>query len=342
VAETCTGSSPSCPTDTFRPSNVPCRAAAGVCDVAESCTGSSANCPADAFRPSTVECRAATGSCDVAESCTGSGASCPADATLPDGTPCNDNNICSAPDTCQGGVCVGTPQAGACADHYLCYKVKTRITPILDVHLVDQFEDIRADLRKLKGLCTPADKNGEGVTDAVTHLASYSVKGISGTPRFVRRTNVKVVNQLGTLFVDAYKRDLLLVPSNKSLTGPTTPPVNALINVDHYKCYKAKTTAGTPRFIPTTVTVTDQFTGPTPKTFVLKKFKHLCTPVDKDGEGIKNADAHLACYQAKGAAGQPRHVRRTGVNINNQLGPVVLGTLKERELCIPSLKTLTP
>ena len=130
------------------------------------------------------------------------------------------------------------------------------------------------------------------------------------------------------------------MPSNKKLGSPATPPDNNAINVDHYKCYKVKTTAGTPRFTVTSVTVSDQFT--TPKFITLKKIKHLCTPVDKNGEGIKNGDVHLACYQTKVGSGQPKHVRRTGVNTNGQLGSIVLGTIKESELCVPSLKTVGP
>src|SRR5206468_5053244 len=56
-----------------------CRAAAGPCDVAETCTGSSTTCPADAFLPSSTVCRGSTATCDAAEYCTGSSASCPAD-----------------------------------------------------------------------------------------------------------------------------------------------------------------------------------------------------------------------------------------------------------------------
>ena len=132
-----------------------------------------------------------------------------------------------------------------------------------------------------------------------------------------------------------------MVPANKNLSGPTTPPDNNAINVDHYKCYKVKISAGQPKFVPATVNVADQFNSPA-KTFTLKKIKHLCTPVDKNGEGIKNSDVHLACYQVKVGSGQPKHVRRTGVNTNGQLGSIVLSTLKESELCVPSLKTVGP
>ena len=79
VAESCSGSSASCPADAFEPSSVECRASAGDCDVAESCSGSSASCPTDAFQPNTFECRPSTASCDPVEYCTGAGTSCPTD-----------------------------------------------------------------------------------------------------------------------------------------------------------------------------------------------------------------------------------------------------------------------
>ena len=85
-----------------------------------------------------------------------------------------------------------------------------------------------------------------------------------------------------------------------------------------------------------------KFIGVTPKSFVVKKIRHLCTPVAKNGETVKNASIHLACFQTKPVTGQPKHVRRLGVHTNNQFGPMVLDTIKENELCIPSIKTLTP
>ncbi|HVO26416.1 MAG TPA: hypothetical protein VMW56_22615, partial [Candidatus Margulisiibacteriota bacterium] len=143
VAEACTGTSTSCPADTFQPSSTVCRAVAGVCDVAENCTGSSAACPADAFKPSSTVCRPSAGVCDAAESCTGASATCPADAkstavcrpatgqcdleercdgitdTCPgdalrkDGEACETYlDVCSVPDSCKGGVCVNTGGGG--------------------------------------------------------------------------------------------------------------------------------------------------------------------------------------------------------------------------------------
>src|SRR5207245_592814 len=74
--------------DTFKPATTECRAVAGNCDVAENCTGSGPSCPSDSFKPSTTTCRPSAGDCDVAESCTGSGAACPADTFEPATTAC--------------------------------------------------------------------------------------------------------------------------------------------------------------------------------------------------------------------------------------------------------------
>src|SRR5206468_5289798 len=167
--ENCTGSGVTCPADAFKPSTVTCRATAGTCDVAESCTGTSAACPADAVLPSTTTCRAATDVCDVAEQCNGVTGVCPTDLKAPDGTTCDDGDICTTPDSCQGGVCTGTPSPITCADHYLCYKAQaTAFSGSPTVHLVDDFEDVTATSLRARLLCTPASKNGSQVNDDVT------------------------------------------------------------------------------------------------------------------------------------------------------------------------------
>ncbi|MBN1774292.1 MAG: hypothetical protein JXB32_23735, partial [Deltaproteobacteria bacterium] len=113
VAETCTGSSAACPTDRFRTSSHVCRASAGACDVAETCTGSSATCPSNRFASAGTVCRAAAGSCDVAEVCSGAAVGCPADAHAPDGSACSDGDPCTV-DACSGGLCVGVLPLEVC------------------------------------------------------------------------------------------------------------------------------------------------------------------------------------------------------------------------------------
>lgn len=95
VAEVCTGTSPECPADAFRPAGFVCRPVAGDCDLEEVCSGTSPQCPADQFKPNTVECRPAAGVCDVAEFCTGSSAACPANQFRDSSFECDDGKFCT-------------------------------------------------------------------------------------------------------------------------------------------------------------------------------------------------------------------------------------------------------
>jgi hypothetical protein len=216
-------------------------------------------------------------------------------------------------------------------DHYLCYKVKA---PKFEgtATLTDQFETGSFEIKKPVHLCNPVDKNQTGIQDPDTHMKSYKIKPV--TAKHSRRRGIRVQNQFGLIRVDTIREDFLLVPSSKE-TDPAepdpTPPDPATLIVDHYKCYKIKAKQRLQ------VSLEDQFTTPA-KTFDLKKPTHLCNPVDKNGEGIKNAFAHLVCYQARPATGQPRHVPVSGVRVANQFGLETLTTIKEDVLCVPSVK----
>jgi cysteine-rich repeat protein len=108
-----------------------CRPAAGDCDVAETCTGSDPSCPPDSAQPDGTGCDdhdactrvdacqsgTCVGSdhvtCVARDVCHAVGTCDPAtgtctDPTQPDGTECDDGNACTRNDTCQGGVCTGT------------------------------------------------------------------------------------------------------------------------------------------------------------------------------------------------------------------------------------------
>jgi len=99
LAETCNGTSESCPTDAFNSTSDVCRASAGICDAEEKCTGSLADCSADS--KSTDECRSSAGACDLAESCDGVTDDCPVDvkSTLE----CHASaGICDVAESCDG------------------------------------------------------------------------------------------------------------------------------------------------------------------------------------------------------------------------------------------------
>jgi hypothetical protein len=226
-----------------------------------------------------------------------------------------------------------------CVNHFLCHKAKTtpgtpKFAPVLDIDLVDQFESLTVAATKPKHLCAPADKAGEGIPDLATHVVGYQVKPVAGSPKHVPRAFLRVTNQLGVITLSTIKPDFLLVPSTKDhVVDPPLP--NPSSEIDHYKCYKAKVTPHTPKFPRgITVSVSDQF-GTRP--LALVKPSHLCTPVDKNGEGTKHPAIHQLCYKAKPAPPTPRAV---GLHVNNQLGPLRLDTVKEDLLCVPSLKRL--
>lgn len=120
--ETCTGTAASCPSDGFSPSTTPCRAAGSVCDVVENCTGSSGTCPGNAFAPTATVCREAGGVCDVQETCTGTAASCPADSFVPSTAVCRaDAGECDNAENCTGSTAAcpadsGDPPGTVCGD----------------------------------------------------------------------------------------------------------------------------------------------------------------------------------------------------------------------------------
>src|SRR5438132_49992 len=101
VAETCTGTSTTCPTDAKQPAGTACTPDTNPCTL-DQCDGSSNTCTHPAGNAG-AECRAVAGECDVAESCTGTSTTCPTDAFQPSGTACTDDG-----DPCPTDVCTGT------------------------------------------------------------------------------------------------------------------------------------------------------------------------------------------------------------------------------------------
>ncbi len=220
-----------------------------------------------------------------------------------------------------------------------------------------------------EGINDPLGVNG-------LHLEEYQVKSLVAPDPVLITTVVTVQNQCGTVALTNLRAASLMVPTAKDLTMPVAPPGSPLL--DHFACYSAKLTTTSPQLARgTQVTVTDQFM--TNWRLDLKKVKKLCVPVDKQGTPLdKNgappaaftpATRHapappidsLLCYQAKRATktiaqngcgpatpddpgvaivpAPPKHTKVPGMHVNNQLGPLRLDSIKENELCIPSVVT---
>jgi hypothetical protein len=94
-----------------------CRASAGACDVAETCNGTSTTCPADGYAAAGTSCRASAGVCDVAESCTGTSAACPTDGFVAFNTACADDGNSCTNDYCPGNAATCShPTIASCAN----------------------------------------------------------------------------------------------------------------------------------------------------------------------------------------------------------------------------------
>ena len=117
-------------------------------------------------------------------------------------------------------------------------------------------------------------------------------------------------------------------------TGAGDP--NCGIALDHFKCYATVTRRGATPFLQRTVTLADQFGQ---STTLVKRPAFLCNPVDKNGEGIHDATAHLTCHRTKDASST--FVQRD-VLIRNQFGDQMVRVQKPLQLCLPSEKDGVP
>ena len=96
-------------------------------------------------------------------------------------------------------VITSAPSKTFLPDHYLAYKAeRSRYSPWFRPRLVtlsDQFDEgARFFVTAPVELLNPADKNGEGVSDAESHLVAYGLWPRWGTPKHQKQTSVKVEN----------------------------------------------------------------------------------------------------------------------------------------------------
>ncbi len=109
------------------------------------------------------------------------------------------------------------------------------------------------------------------------------------------------------------------------------------LSLDHFKCYQARITRGTPKFLPQTVTLTDQFE--TVDTLV-RKPATLCNPVSKNTEPTVDPTAHLACYATKDS--RTARFPKREVIVANQFGEQRVVVQKPYQLCVPTEKGIVP
>jgi nitrous oxidase accessory protein NosD len=102
-----------------------------------------------------------------------------------------------------------------------------------------------------------------------------------------------------------------------------------LTPLDHFLCYGASAW-----FRGTKVSLSDEFGEWDAR---VKKVVSFCNPVDKDGEGIFDPTAHLACYDLSSHRFHQRYV-----TVSDQFGEQILKIVQPESLCVPSEKDGVP
>jgi hypothetical protein len=116
-------------------------------------------------------------------------------------------------------------------------------------------------------------------------------------------------------------------------------PVHAAAQpLDHFTCYKAKTTGGTQAFSPRSgVSLRDSFGAATVE---VKRPRLFCLPTNKNGEdpSAPSHPDHLEDYLIKPAV---RFTPRLGQRVSDQFGTLILDLKKSLALQVPTAKSAT-
>ena len=158
--------------------------------------------------------------------CTGEPSSC----TFDNGASCEDGDPCTTNQTCSGGVCGGGYNV-CLLNHYQCYQGKDLRMPKFIKSMLavtDQVGDETVELQKVKFVCNPVDKAGEGIHDPNADLTCYQIRRRK-TCRRAPPASCSSTQFQESRF-EAKKGKLLCLPSAKSaspVTRPATPSPSA-------------------------------------------------------------------------------------------------------------------
>jgi hypothetical protein len=200
-------------------------------------------------------------------------------------------------------------------DHYKCY-VASGAQIDLGVTILDQFQGRSALVIEPKLFCTPANKNGEGIDDAINHLTCYSTTPVGQPPGLIPISNQFIAGDQ----LELLSPDLLCAPSTKQLIPPA----------EHFNVYRAQGPDGPP------VTMVDQFGN---QATDLGSASLFMVPADKNDEGLFDPFTHLNCHDIEEVvASQIPYVNVTNQFVTDQ----ELAVGDPKELCVPTEKLIAP
>jgi len=190
--------------------------------------------------------------------------------------------------------------------------------PYYDKATVRISTDGGATFTDVAGNCSGGLIDGNGAWQAATFDIGSALGSSNVVVRFAFDTVDPVANSYAGFHVD----DVVVAACKPS-------------ELDHYKCYQGRDLKN-PEFVKATATTSDQIVPS--ETVEVKKVKSVCTPVDKNGEGINTPSAHLICYQIKGAPLAPR----PKVEVSTQFQISQFEIRKPKLLCVPGTKQIIP
>jgi cysteine-rich repeat protein len=310
VAESCTGSSGTCPFDAQVPSGTSCRASTGVCDPAETCNGSAATCPGDVLLPSGSLCRASAGICDAAETCDGTAVACPADARVASGTPCRGSSgICDPAEQCDG-VATDCP-----AD-----AVEPIGTPCDDGDMCTPTDECNAT-----GQCIGS---GDTCNDCCNAHPGGSCSDVSCTECVASSDDPSCLTTWDDLCVEAaetycsYACPCAPAPVCPGNSNDPEDCTNLVV------CYKAKATKGSVKFVPIdALPIVPDFTQP-----AVSKPSELCIAAAPNGGSVPSPGVHQERYKAKPSSS----VIARYAHMQDRFGTFEAGLIKPESVLIPT------
>jgi hypothetical protein len=243
--------------------------------------------------------------------------------------------------------------------HYLCYRALParaergaspfpQFTPRSSDVVVDGLGSAATgdahlrDVRRVLGVCAPADVGGTALLEGDAHLEAYAIartRTVPTQPRPIVSVH-ELTDEFGTLRLAVRGADRILLPAAAALGTGGAPAGAASAAV--FACYAAKavpTVPGSLRFTPRTVVVTDELGT---RTLALTRPARVCAPADLNGadpDAPENPQ-HLVCYRVRPARTtppQPRFARAT-LSTQTTFGSAVVNATALSELCVPARK----
>lgn len=230
------------------------------------------------------------------------------------------------------------PAQAQVGDAYLCYQARSsrgaaRFVARTGLPVADRFGARAVDLPKPRQVCTPAGVDGAPVGDASTHLTAYLVQ--KAAPAAAPQSGLRLTTAAGALDVDLLQPALATAPAHADPLADPAAPDPATHDVNHYQCWNARQTKGTPS-LPKglTVTVADAFGAS--RAYTLKRLRTVCTPAWTDGADVERAAASLACFRVRRARGEAAPTPARGLRVRDDLGAQTLDLGRDDTLCLPA------